>query len=74
MSITHNGKASPDNSYHYDLEASKKAHQQAQVAKPIAATAEMRDLINQLKPGNVTDTAQRMNEVLDRIIKEMQCR
>jgi uncharacterized protein GlcG (DUF336 family) len=64
-----------DSSYHYDLAASKKAYAAAREMKPhITATGRMRELIEQLKPSNVTDVQREMRIVLDRIVKEMTTR
>jgi hypothetical protein len=64
-----------DNCYGYDREASKKAHEEARKNPPhITATGRMRELIEQLKPSNVTDVQKDMRIVLDRIIGEMKCR
>lgn len=55
---------------------SKELHESdaAKKKKYEPATKRMRELIDSLKPGNVTDVAREMKETLDAIIKEMQCR
>lgn len=63
--------------FSYSLEESRELHELERVRKQqqyVPATKQMRELIDALKPGSVTESRKEMHQLLERIIKEMQCR